>query len=92
MPTPVDTAPVTFMLIRTEVFRRLNGFDPHFVRTQEDADLCRRILENRLGSVVYHPDMEVRCQSREDNGLLFSNRTHRFSTVVRYFAKWGIPW
>ena len=92
MPTPVDTAPVTFLLIRTEVFRRLNGFDPHFVRTQEDADLCRRILENRLGSVVYHPDMEVRCQSREDSGLLFSNRAHRFSTVVRYFAKWGITW
>ena len=92
MPTPVDTAPVTFMLIRTEVFRRLNGFDPHFVRTQEDADLCRRILENRLGSVVYHPDMEVRCQNREDSGLLFSNRAHRFSTVVRYFAKWGITW
>ena len=92
MPTPVDSAPVTCMLIRTDVFRRLNGFDPHFVRTQEDADLCRSILENRLGSVVYHPDMEVFCRSREDTGLLFSNRTHHFSTVLRYFMKWGITW
>ena len=92
MPTPVDTAPINFMLIRTEVFRRLNGFDPRFARTQGDADLCRRILENRLGSVVYHPDMDVYCRRREDSGFLFSGRAHRCSTVLRYFMKWGITW
>ena len=92
MPTPVDTAPVYCMLIRTEIFRRLNGFDPHFIRTQEDADLCRRILENRLGSVVYHPDMEVFFRRMEDANLLFPNRTHHCSAVLRYFLKWGITW
>ena len=92
MPTPVDTAPLACMLIRTEVFRRLNGFDPHFVRTQADADLCRRILDSRLGSVVYHPDMQVFYRKTHDNSLLFSGRTHRLSTVLRYFMKWGITW
>ncbi len=92
MPTPVDTAPVAFMLIRTEIFRRLEGFDEHFVRTQEDADLCRRILDSRMGSIVFHPDMQVIWRNTEDTGLLFSGRTHRFSTVVRYFIKWGITW
>ncbi len=92
MPVPVDSAPAACMLIRTEVFRRLNGFDPHFVRTQEDADLCRRILESRLGSIVYHPDMQVILRSTEDPGLILSGRTHRFSTVLRYFMKWGITW
>ena len=92
MPTPVDTAPVNCMLIRTEVFRTLNGFDPRFVRTQEDADLCRRILDSRLGSVVYHPDMHVCCYPPDDSALLFSGRTHHFSAVLRYFMKWGITW
>lgn len=92
MPTPVDTAPFACMLIRTEVFRRLNGFDPHFVRTQADADLCRRILDSRMGSVVYHPDMQVFYRKTQDNSLLFSGRSHRLSTVLRYFMKWGITW
>ena len=92
MPVPVDTAPVSFMLIRTEIFCSLDGFDTHFSRTQEDADLCRRILDKRLGSVVYHPDMQVLCRCTEDTGLLFANRKHRCRTVLRYFMKWGITW
>lgn len=92
MPVPVESAPVTFMLIRTEVFRKLNGFDPHFVRTQEDADLCRRILDGRYGSVVFHPDMQVILHPKDNNTLIFANRKHRFRTVFRYFVKWGIAW
>ena len=92
MPTPVDAAPLTFMLIRTEIFRRLEGFDEKYIRTQADADLCRRILEQRLGSVVYHPGMSVTCRRKADTGLLFPERTHRLRTVLRYFMKWGITW
>ena len=92
MPTPVDAAPLTFMLIRTEIFRRLEGFDEKYIRTQADADLCRRILEQRLGSVVYHPDMQVFYRKTHDSSLLFSGRVHRLSTVLRYFMKWGITW
>ncbi len=92
MPAPVDAGPITCMLVRTEIFRRLNGFDPHFTRTQEDADLCRRILDGRLGSVVYHPDMQVFYLPVVDNTHLFPARTHRFKSVLRYFMKWGITW
>ena len=90
MPTPVDTAPVSFMMIQTEIFRSLNGFDPHFARSQADADLCRRILESRMGSVVYHPDMQVILRPPEGSGLFLENRQHRLPTVLRYFMKWGI--
>jgi len=92
MPTPVDSAPVSFILIRTDIFCRLEGFDPKYYRTQEDADLCRRILEQRLGSVVYHPGMKVTCRRKTDTGRLFPERMHRFRTVLRYFMKWGITW
>ena len=92
MPTPVDTAPISFMLIRTEIFRKLGGFDPRFVQTQADADLCRRILENRMGSVVYHPDLQVIVRQTENDGLPYERQRHRLSTVLRYFMKWGITW
>ncbi len=92
MPVPVDTAPVAFMMVRTEVFRHLEGFDARFTATQEDADLCRRILDRRLGSIVLHPDMQVILQKQPNPGLFFSDHRHRFRTVARYFAKWGITW
>ena len=92
MPVPVDTAPAAFMMVRTEIFRRLDGFDSRFTATQEDADLCRRILDSRLGSIVLHPDMQAVLRREPNPGLFFSNRRHRFRTVVRYFAKWGITW
>ena len=92
MSAPVDSAPVTCMLIRTDVFRTLNGFDTAYSRTQEDADLCRRILDGRLGSIVYHPDMQVFCQSAAAENAFYPGRSHRFRTVFRYFIKWGITW
>ena len=92
MPAPVESAPITCMLVRTEVFRQLGGFDPHFTRTQEDADLCRRILDARLGSIVYHPDLRVLYRPSGNPANLFANRTHHFSAVLRYFMKWGISW
>ena len=93
LPVPVESAPVFCMMVRTGVFRTLNGFDPRFVRTQAEADLCRRILEGRLGSIVYHPGMQVvfRPSGRNDS-MVFSNRIHRFGTILRYFVKWGITW
>ncbi len=92
MPVPVDTAPVQFLLIRTEVFRKLNGFDPGFTRLQEDADLCRNIQSNHLGSIVCHPEMQVVLREETKSNLLFANHVHSFKTVARYFIKWGITW
>ena len=92
MPTPVDTAPVSFMMIRTEIFRSLNGFDPHFARSQADADLCRRILESRMGSVVYHPDMQITHQWARENTRTFKGRMRQIRSVFKYFLKWGVTW
>ena len=92
MPVPVGSAPVTFMMIRADIFKGLNGFDTRYSRTQEDADMCRRILDARLGSVVYHPGMQVVCRSGAEKAALSPGWTHRPGTVLRYFMKWGITW
>lgn len=92
MPVPVESAPETFMLVRTDIFRGLNGFDTRYYRTQEDADLCRRILDARLGSIVYHPAIQVICRNNAEKMALNPGRSHRPRTVLRYFMKWGITW
>ena len=60
-----------FLLIRTSVFQKLEGFDPRFFLYQEDSDLSRRVLEQNLGSIVYHPDMTVTHRWARENTRTF---------------------
>lgn len=91
-PVAVEFATGCFMLLRTDVFRKLNGFDPRFFLYQEDSDLSRRVLEERLGSIVYHPDMCVTHRWARENTRTFKGRLRQTRSVIKYFAKWGIDW
>ena len=91
-PVPVEFATGCFLLIRTSVFQELNGFDPRFFLYQEDSDLSRRVLEKRLGSIVYHPDMCVTHRWSRENTRTFKGRMRQIRSVFKYFMKWGITW
>ena len=91
-PIPVEFATGCFLLIRTEVFRKLEGFDPRFFLYQEDSDLSRRILEQNLGSIVYHPDMQVTHRWARENTRTLKGRLRQMRSVIKYFRKWGITW
>ena len=91
-PVPVEFATGCFLLIRTEVFLKLNGFDPRFFLYQEDSDLSRRILEQRLGSIVYHPDMQITHQWARENTRTLKGRMRQVRSAIKYFMKWGITW
>ena len=91
-PIPVEFATGCFLLIRTSVFKALNGFDPRFFLYQEDSDLSRRVLEQKLGSIVYHPDMYVTHRWARENVHTFRGRWRQIRSVCKYFAKWGISW
>ena len=81
-----------FLLIRTEIFVRLKGFDPRFFLYQEDSDLSRRILEENLGSIVYHPAMQVTHQWARENTRTMKGRMRQIRSVFKYFLKWGVTW
>lgn len=89
-PVPVEFASGCFLLIRTEIFLRPNGFDPRFFMYQEDSDLSRRVLEEHLGSIVYHPDMMVTHQWARENTRTFRGRMRQIRSVFKYFLKWGV--
>ena len=91
-PIPVEFATGCFLLIRTDVFRQLNGFDPRFFLYQEDSDLSRRVLDRRLGSIVYHPAMCVTHRWARENTRTSKGRMRQIRSVVKYFLKWGITW
>ncbi|HET9651444.1 MAG TPA: glycosyltransferase family 2 protein, partial [Usitatibacter sp.] len=53
----VPLASGCFMLVRTELFRRLGGFDPRFFLYFEDYDLSLRI--GREASIAYVPEARI---------------------------------
>ena len=92
IPVAVEFATGCFMLIRTDVFKRLNGFDPRFFLYQEDSDLSRRVLEEHQGSIVYHPAMCVTHRWARENTRTSRGRMRQIRSVIKYFMKWGITW
>ncbi len=91
-PMPVEFATGCFLLIRTSVFQKLQGFDPRFFLYQEDSDLARRVLDQGLGSIVYHPDMVVTHRWARENTRTFQGRLRQVRSICKYFLKWGISW
>ena len=58
----------------------------------EDSDLSRRILEENLGSIVYHPAMQVTHQWARENTRTMKGRMRQIRSVFKYFLKWGVTW
>lgn len=86
-PFRVPFAQGSFLVIRTELFQELGGFDSRYFMYMEDADLCRQV--NTKSSLWYCPKTSVIHKwergSHKDWGLL---KVHMVS-MVQYFKKWG---
>lgn len=83
----VPFAQGSFLLIRTELFKQLGGFDERFFLYMEDADLCRRV--NEVSRLYYCPDAEVIHKwekGSHKDGTLFKLHVQ---SMAAYFCKWG---
>lgn len=78
----------SFLVIRTNIFKRLKGFDENYFMYMEDADLCRRVRNvSRFMYVPYTTVIHKWEQASHKNLKLFN--TH-IKSMIRYFKKWGI--
>lgn len=87
-PFDVPFAQGSFLLIRTELFQQLNGFDERFFLYMEDADLCKRV--NQVSRLCYCPDATVIHKwekGSHKSGKLFKLHVQ---SMISYFCKWGI--
>ncbi len=89
-PMEVQFATGCFLLIRTHLFHRLNGFDPHFFLYHEDSDLSMTV--QRKGKIIYHPDMHVTHEWRRDSKRSWIGLLHHVRSTIRFFNKWGWKW
>lgn len=77
----------SFLIVRTDLFKSLNGFDNNFFMYVEDADLCKRV--NQISKLVYYPETKVIHKwekgSHKNRVLL----KYHIQSMKYYFKKWG---
>lgn len=77
----------SFLVIRSELFKELGGFDEGFFMYCEDADLCKRV--NQVSKLMYYPETKVIHKwekGSHKNKILFK---YHVESMKYYFSKWG---
>lgn len=87
MPRPIEFCTGSFMAVRTEVFRKVGGFDEDYFMYVEDADLTQKVL--RCGKVYLVPQYKAihawhRAPMRDAGKFKM-----QLGSMLRYFKKWG---
>lgn len=77
----------SFLVLKTNLFKELNGFDDRYFMYAEDADLCKRVSEKQ--KIMVHPEAKVFHKwEQESHRNLKLTRIHTIS-LLKYFKKWG---
>ena len=86
VPCDIENATGCFMLLRTDLFRRIGGFDTHYFLYFEDSDVTRTV--RRTSRAVYYPDAcvyHVWGRESKKNSRL---RRVQIQSMLYYFRKW----
>lgn len=86
-PTDVEFCSGCFFVIRTEIFRKMGGFDEGYFMYVEDADITRKALE--YGRAVYLPQVTVEHAWHREAHKKPRQFMWQVRSMFRYFRKWG---
>jgi GT2 family glycosyltransferase len=88
-----DWAQGSFWLLRSELFEKLEGFDPRFFLFLEDTDFCRRVRKAGFRVLQIPSAIAEHSPNRLSGGNIFgaiSRKTFwiHLESAVKYFVKW----
>ena len=86
----VPFAQGSFMVVRTELLKKLGGFDDRFFMYLEDADLCKRI--NEISDVRYFPGTTAFHRWERGSHKSFKLFRIHMRSMWLYMKKWGFRW
>jgi GT2 family glycosyltransferase len=75
------------LLVRTEVFGVLKGFDETFINGYEDVDLCFRVVRGG-GRIIYAPDAVVLHHEAMSGGRFKNEAVNLDRFQQRWMGKW----
>ena len=87
-PVRIENASGCFIFIRTELFRKLGGFDKRYFMYFEDCDLSREV--NRVSNVYYYPDATVYHEWGRDSKRDLKLKLVHLKSMFSYFIKWKL--
>lgn len=90
---PVLDIPIAsgcFMLFRTELLRRLGGFDERYFLYFEDYDICMRM--HGIASIAYVPSVDITHSGGNTAGKGSRHIAIFVTSAVRFFSRWGWKW
>lgn len=76
-----------FMFCRTEVLKKIGGFDERFFMYMEDVDLSRRI--NEISRTVYFSDASIYHKFTKGSHKSKRLLSYHIISAFSYFNKWG---
>lgn len=76
-----------FMMIRTSILKKVNGFDNRFFMYLEDVDLCRRI--SKVSKLIYYPNVAIVHNYEKGSYKSKKLLTYHIQSAIKYFNKWG---
>ena len=88
MPRQIENATGCFMVIRTELFKQLGGFDSRYFMYFEDCDLTREV--NKVSKVFYFPYATVYHEWGRESKKDMKLKIIQIQSMLKYYSKWGI--
>lgn len=84
-PVEIDFCTGCFMFMRTELFKKLGGFDEDYFMYLEDADLSYRI--QKYGKIMFYPNESVIHQWERTSAKSFKYLIIHAKSLFTYFRK-----
>lgn len=84
-PLSVDWVAGMFMLFRSEVFERVNGFDERYFMYFEDVDICSRVRSSGW-DVVIHPGVRIIHDAQRASRRNWRHMRWHVSSAFRYLT------
>ncbi|MPM91296.1 N-acetylglucosaminyl-diphospho-decaprenol L-rhamnosyltransferase [bioreactor metagenome] len=82
----IENATGCFMFVRTDLFKKVGGFDKRYFMYFEDCDLTREI--NKTAKVLYYPQSVIYHVWGRDSKKSRKLMLIQISSMVKYFCKW----
>lgn len=77
----------SFLVIRTSLLKKINGFDDRYFMYMEDADLCKQV--NQISKLMYCPNATVIHKWEKGSHKNMNLFKIHLQSMIKYFSKWG---
>lgn len=86
VPCEIENATGCFMMFRTDLFKKIGGFDERYFMYFEDCDITRTV--RKTSKAVYFPDAVVYHVWGRESKKNFRLMLVQICSMFKYFIKW----